>query len=106
MQRTGALCRQKYIGYTPPKAGVAAGNSGIVKAGIAAGVTIMLSTVGYATVYLPFYSEAGIARREEVRQQRTETREAKLSGGGLQTSRAPTSGSMWTAMNKKAERND
>ena len=63
-------------------------------------IATMLGVVGYATVYLPFYSEAGIKRREEVRQQKTATRDAKLGGGGIQV-RAPSSGSMWTNIENK-----
>jgi hypothetical protein len=74
------------------------------KVGIVAGVTFMLSVVGYTTVYLPFYSDAGIKRREEVRLKKIESREAKLVGTGLKTERPATSGSMWTAMNKEADK--
>ena len=52
------------------------GATTLPKAYLAAGVATMLGVVGYATVYLPFYSEAGIKRREEVRQQKTATRDA------------------------------
>ena len=75
------------------------------KLGIVAGVATMLGVVGYATVYLPFYSEAGIKRREQVREQKTATRDAKLGGGGLQV-RAPSSGSMWTNIENKNKSKD